>query len=117
MAKQVFYTNGQTKTATIDTGDYCTNYKAEEAIRQAVIIVVEDAKGQRDNVAIFTDDKSAMEGLSNYKQPTLSNKLQQLAQNLEVVLQWIPTHTVKSQAIRNRTNVQNKTANWYNKSH
>ena len=86
------FPDGQTTTAKIPTGKYCTNYGAEvQALMQAATMII-DSQHECPQVVLLTDSLSALEALAGGKLPQLMVHLQEAAKHRQVALQWIPAH-------------------------
>ena len=78
--------------AAIPTGKHCSNYAAEvQALMQAASMV-QDSESDCPQVVFLTDALSALEALAGAKLPRLMEKLQDIASERRVVLQWVPAH-------------------------
>ena len=89
---QIQFPGSETITASVATGKYCSNYRAEtEAILQATSII-QDSVQQCTQVVFLTDALSVLQALQNSKLPHLSRAVHILGQTRRVVLQWIPAH-------------------------
>ena len=83
---------GHTSTAGIPTGKYCSNYSAETQALMQAASMVQDLQYDCPQVVFLSDALSVLEALAKDKLPHLMEKLQDLANNRRVVLQWVPAH-------------------------
>ena len=86
------FPGGQTETASVPAGRYCTNYRAEtDALVQAASIV-QAAEDPCQQVVFLSDALSVLLALENDKLPYLTAAITEVSKERRAVLQWIPAH-------------------------
>jgi len=83
---------GDTDSAAVPTGKYCSNYSAEVQALMLAADMVLKLSSSTTQVVFLTDALSALEALAGDKLQQLTLKLQAVASAKRVVLQWIPAH-------------------------